>query len=176
MPKNILTQERLKELLHYNPETGVFTWRHRVRSWFASKRACSTWNTRYAGAVAGCTTDRGYVTIKLFYVDHKAHRLAFLYMTGVVPEEGDHENHVRDDNRWSNLRSVKRGENNRNQSLRSDNTTGVVGVTCRKDWFHARIHVKGREKYLGRYATIAEAAAVRRAAERKYGYHVNHGK
>src|SRR5690606_34614864 len=102
----MLTQQRLKELLYYDPETGIFT-RLVGRSGPRAR----------AGDVAGSDNGKGYIRI---YVDgrpYKAHRLAWFYMHGEWPEEIDHRNGERADNRLSNLRPVTRQQNNLNQSI-----------------------------------------------------------
>ena len=115
-----LTQNRLKELLHYDPETGIFTWR-------VSRRGAKS------GSVAG-VHDNGYIRIKIDYELYLAHRLTFLYMEGYFPEyHVDHKNRIRDDNRWSNLRHVSRQCNQRNASIAKDNTSGITGVCWHKN-------------------------------------------
>lgn len=145
-----LTQARLKEALHYEPETGVFTWRAHI-------------GTRARpGVRAGslCARD-GYCRVRLDRRMHLAHRLAFLYMTGVMPlKDVDHINRVRADNRWCNLRPATAAENAANRGLRSDSTSGRRGVTWHKKtqkWqAHGMLH--GRKIYLGLYTVLEEAA------------------
>lgn len=164
----MITQEKLKELLNYNLETGVFTWQV-----IASK--CVK-----IGKVAGgrCHTT-GYVHIQIEKKLYRAHRLAFLYVIGCMPEkEVDHENHIRDDNRWSNLRLVTHAENSRNLSLNKRNKSGVPGVKRykqTKNWY-AVIGVNGKNVHLGFFNDKFEAICCRKSAENKYGFHPNHGK
>ena len=145
-----LTQARLKELLHYDPETGHFTWLA-TRSWSA-----------VAGSRAGSPDSYGYIQIGIDGVYHLAHRLAFLYMTGEIPTEVDHIDRVRDDNRWPNLRPATRRESAGNVGLLSNNTSGHRGVSWHKrcgKWmtYGAR---DGRRVHLGYYTSLEEAAAV----------------
>jgi len=140
-----LTQARLKELLHYDPETGVFTWR--IRS-----------NTRVpAGSVAGHTRFDGYVLIRINKVMYLAHRLSFLYMAGDFPfKEVDHINGNPTDNSWANLRSVTRSENLHNLGgPTSTNTSGFLGVSWDKknEKWVAKIKLCGVSKNLGRFTT-----------------------
>jgi len=146
-----LTQTRLKALLSYGPETGVFTWfiapNGRIR----------------VGMAAGNLNPNGYVHIKVDGILYKAHRLAWLYMTGAWPteEQIDHINGVRSDNRWANLRECERKINaqNRRKPHPLNKSSGLLGVSRRNPTggYQARIRVNGKEKPLGTYAT-AEAA------------------
>lgn len=164
--RGALTQDRLKELFEYNPDTGYFT---RTK---AVKR-CKV------GDRVGHLADSGYLMICIDDKDHRAHRLAFLYMTGEWPEDQvDHINRVRDDNRWCNLRCVSNVENNKNSSMQSNNTSGHVGVSwdkSRDKWAaEIRCKIQGRKR-LGRFATLEEAVAARKAAEVEFGFSEGHG-
>lgn len=163
----MITQERLKELFHYNPDTGDFT------------RLTSVCGTAMTGASAGWIASNGYLYIGVDYKKHLLHRLAWLYTYGKFPlDEIDHINHIRVDNRISNLREATRKENGRNTSLHSDNTSGVSGVSWHKrakKW-RARITVDHEEKFLGHFHDFESACAARRFAEIKHGFHQNHGK
>lgn len=148
-PKPIdLTQQRLQQLLHYDPATGVFT------------RLARTANRVHVGDVAGSLGSRGYTMIMVDLVNYSAHRLAWFYMTGGWPkEEIDHANGVRADNRFANLREVTRSENLQNQRKpRSDSSTGFLGVQPHLDGkFQARIMTDGRRRSLGLFPTAALA-------------------
>ena len=161
-----LTQARLKELLHYNSETGLFT------------RLIAVSNRVKVGDTAGWKNGRGYISIRVDWVNYQAHRLAWLYMTGKWPEfQIDHINHIFDDNRWLNFREVTQQENSRNQPLSLRNKSGVPGVgwhKCTGKWY-ANITVDRIHKYLGVFSDFFEAVCARKSAERKYGFHVNHG-
>ena len=161
-----LTQERLKELLHYNAATGIFT-RLKSKGPIANK-----------GAIAGSIHVRGYRHIKIDSVGYKAHRLAFLYIDGAFPEGGvDHINKIKDDNSFSNLRAVSHSENMRNRKKPGNNTSGVVGVYWHrtKKYWGACISVNNRQKDLGCFDSMFDAVCARRSAELKYKYHANHG-
>ena len=174
----MVDQKTLKELLHYDPETGLFTWLKRDRSQFKSDRAWNARNAHYAGNVAGCDNGRGYIVIKVFGRLYKAHRLAFLYMTGELPlADTDHINGVKGDNRWVNIRSVDHAENGKNQRRYASNTSGVMGVGWHKGskkW-QVRINTAMNEKHLGSFTDKFEAICCRKSAENKHGYHDNHG-
>lgn len=156
MANSILTQARLKELLDYDPETGVFTWRHFMGG-FAR-----------AGSVAGSTDSHGHTQIKVDGKLHLAHRLAFLYATGATPAEVDHVNRVKSDNRLANLRGVSRSENLHNTAPCKRNKSGVKGVFWieRLGKWQAYISTAGKRRVLGCYAQFDDAVAARRGAER----------
>ena len=153
--KPALTQDRLKELLHYDPDTGVFT-----------RRVSLNGNNAIAGSRAGSPDSKGYILIKIDGVLRRAHRLAFLYMTGGAPPEFvDHINRVKDDNRWVNLRPATSRENKGNVGLRRDNTSGHRGVSWDKrarKWmaFGTR---DGRKIHLGYFDSLDGAAAAAQA-------------
>lgn len=161
-----LTQARLKELLHYNPRTGQFTWlqnRGRVS----------------IGTIAGTPDKDGYILIRVDYIKYKAHRLVFLYMTGKMPrEEVDHVEHNPADNRLSKLQETTRIKNCRNVSIQSRNKSGVTGVfwSDRLNKWCARIRVNREDFWLGVFTQKQKAIKARRAAERRYGFHPNHGR
>lgn len=164
MTDEMITQKRLKELLNYNHETGIFTWR-------VSRQGIRI------NAVAG-TLSKGYIRIKINYRFYSAHRLAFLYMTGNWPvDQVDHDKHIRNDNRWVNLNQASPATNNKNSSMSDKNTSGHVGVYWNKGnnkWL-SQIGVNGKRKHLGYFVDIEDAKAARKSAEIKYGYHENHG-
>lgn len=144
----MLTAERLRELLHYDPLTGVFTWLKR-RGFKA-----------VVGSVAG-TEERGYIRIYLNGRNYRAHRLAVLYMTGEWPShQVDHKYGIRHDNRWDELRRATNAENGQNQRrARSDNKCCLLGVYARGDKWRAQIRLGGKKRYLGLYKTPEQAHA-----------------
>ena len=165
MTARILTQARLKELLHYCPESGLFTWRVR-----------SSRNVK-AGDVAGCQGN-GYTQISISRKLHYAHRLVFLYIEGEMPKDGvDHINHIKDDNRWCNLRHATTSINHMNMPMGKNNTSGFIGVHWDKatSKWKASIKIDGKAKHLGRYMSLMAAIFARKKAEREFGYHENHG-
>ena len=149
--QNILTQERLQELLHYDAETGVFTWR--------VDRYCVK-----AGSVAGSIHKRtGYCAIRVDFVSYRAHRLAWLYVYGCWPSKQiDHKNRARHDNGLSNLRDVTGLVNQQNRTL-------ALGVTQRSPGsFEARIRKQGKPLHLGNFPTLDAASAAYVAAKTSY--------
>ena len=144
-----LTQERLKELLHYDPETGIFT---RIKPQ----------NNRYAvGCVAGSPHKTlGYIQVWVDRKSYYGHRLAWLYMTGSWPDKLiDHRDCDPANNKWCNLRQANSGQNVSNSKLPKNNTSGYKGVTWSehaKRW-HAAITVNEKSIYLGYFLDPKEA-------------------
>lgn len=155
----MMKQDDLKNILHYNPETGVFTW------------LCDRGGTAKEGTVAGTLSEKGYIRINIYGKIHAAHRLAFLYMLGVTPQHQiDHINRIRHDNRFSNLRVVTPIGNARNRSLSINNKTGVDGVSWdrQRGRFKVCIYVNNRCINIGRYLTLDKAKEAREYAKRLY--------
>ena len=143
-----LTAERLRHLLDYDPVSGVFTWKNPPHARFK------------VGQVTGTVNTFGYVVIVVDGKARKAHRLAWLYMTGEFPpNQMDHINRIKTDNRWENLRPATRQQNSMN-CTRNNNTSGKKGVSWDKQngkW-QARIRVNGKLHHLGFYHDIEDAA------------------
>lgn len=147
LPHSVLT-----ELLHYDPDTGLFTRVKAVRGF-------------RVGEVAGCDNGRGYIRIRVAGQYVLAHRLAWFYVHKEWPSgEIDHINRDTHDNRIDNLRVVNRSENLLNKGLDSRNTSGVKNVSWdaqRGKWV-AQLRRSGKQFNLGRFSTKHEAeAAVR---------------
>ena len=135
-----LTQKRLKELLHYDPETGIF-----IRLKNAGSRSS---RGDIAGGPGGC----GYRTIGIDGKRYLASRLAWLYQEGYFPEnQVDHKNRIRHDDRWENLRHVTQVCNSRNSKTRTTNTSGITGVSWdqRYQKWAAYIMILGKKYHLG---------------------------
>jgi hypothetical protein len=124
-----ITAEVVRELLHYNPRTGLFKWKRRARKWFVRDRIRKAWNTRYAGqpALTALNID-GYLHEGILGRSLRASRVAFLYMKGRWPEpECDHINGIPTDNRWCNLREATRSQQMINRGCMTTNTSGLKG-------------------------------------------------
>lgn len=148
-------QATLRWLLHYDVETGLFTW------------AVTRTGSARAGTVAGSTDGHGYTQIKIGGRLYKAHRLAWTYMTGKQPpDEIDHRDGVRSNNAWRNLRPASRQQNAENKSLPSTNTSGYRGVTWSKKvgMWQAQLGHRGRSFFLGYFDDPAEASEAYKAA------------
>lgn len=164
----ILDQATLKQLLDYDPDTGSFIWKERPGQ--------PSWNARYANKPAGHVWIDPQRPVKRYLVIHikrsgrvqKAHRLAWLYVTGSWP---DHQiDHVDCDglnNRFSNLRAATHAQNARNARTRRDSATGIKGVHAARGRYYAHIRHDGRQIHLGTFATAetAHAAYCRASAE-----------
>ena len=176
----------LRQLLRYEPETGKLFWKERAAHWFKEsdtvsiETRCRIWNTRYAGNRAFTRSgDNGYHRGQVFKKDTYAHRVAWTIHHGAWPENDiDHINGVRTDNRISNLRDVTRSVNLQNQRVNARSTSGFTGVSwCkRRSIWRSRIFVGGKEVTLGTFAKIEDAVMARAQADKKYGFHENHGR
>ena len=119
--------------------------------------------------------NRGYKMGRFNGRNYLAHRVAWFLSHSHWPKEIDHINGKKADNRLCNLRDVTRRENTRNLPRRGDGPVGVAWLSNLQKW-RARIKVCGQEKHLGVFETRAEAVMARRAAEREFGFHTNHGR
>ena len=163
----MITQKQLKEQLHYNPETGVFTWL------ISKGRLCR------AGNIAGCKKKSGYIDIVLSGKSYKAHRLAWLYVNGHYPlMDIDHINGVKSDNRIVNVRDVEHIENMRNKPKYKNNKSGFIGISRHKklNKWQAEISINGKTKYIGVFSELGDAVKARVEAEEKCSFHINHGR
>jgi len=144
-----LTPDRLREIFHYDQETGVFT-------------------RRSLGRVAGTKNDSGYLVIFIDGKGYRAHRLAWLYVYGEWPAELiDHKNRIRTDNRIDNLRQANRSENTQN-TVTKRSSSGVRGVSRMGEKWKAQIAINGKDIYLGLFGTVAEASAAYSSAAAKF--------
>ena len=173
-----LTAELLRQLLDYDPETGVFIWKERPVSMFKSVHNQRMWNSKLAGKKAGGSDGR-YWQILIFSKRHLAHRLAWLHVHGVYPEGFlDHVNCDGTDNRIKNLRQVTHSQNLANTRLRSNNKSGVKGVYWNKasgKW-HARIEFHGKVLFSKYFNDLSEAkASVCQARKHIHGQYARTG-
>lgn len=178
------TAEILRAIIRYEHDTGLLFWLPRGPELFVEGRwgkqsAADRWNTRWAGKPAFRQVNvNGYLCGEISNRPHRAHRVIWMMVHGVQPEDVDHIDGNRQNNRLQNLRAVTRQENLRNVRRKETNTSGVTGVswdTARGKWF-ACLAVDGKTISLGRYGTLEEAKSVRAAANARYGFHQNHGR
>ena len=161
-----INQEHLKELLHYDPETGVFKWKDTF-GWRAKQ-----------GTIAGGINGSGYIYIRLKRKKYRAHRLAWLYTYGKFPEDQiDHINKDKTDNRLVNLRAVSNKENGKNKFIPTNNTSGHIGVVWDTKNNRWKVQVRGGSKaYHGSFECKSDAVARAKKVYKKLGFHKNHGK
>lgn len=155
--RNALTQQDLKSVLHYNEETGIFTW---IKNRTGGVKA---------GDIAG-TIMSGYLTCFVYGVQYKLHRLAFLYVTGSFPEEYiDHINGDKTDNRWLNLRAATNSQNQHNRPWFSS-ASGKKNITYVKNRnkYQVSLRINGKNKWIGYYSNIEEAEKAADEARQKY--------
>lgn len=142
-------RDEVQKLLTYDASTGVFTWRVRAGSRIK------------VGDVAGRISSTGCVDIGIYGKQYKAHRLAWLYIYGALPEGSiDHINGDRQDNRIANLRIATPAENQQNRRLTWQNQTGFVGIRkTAAGKYVAAIRVNRIKRYIGTYDSPEEAHA-----------------
>lgn len=188
MPKiasQIIDQQTLLALLRYEPETGRLFWKKRTPEMFlggsngGAQASCASWNKQHEGREAFAGDDgKGYRRGSIKNQKFLAHRLIFAMVHGSWPEEIDHIDGNRSNNRIDNLRAASCTENMRNRKRIKTNTSGVMGVAFNKTAgkFVARIGRAGRYVHLGYFENFDEAVAARKAAEPRHNYHANHGR
>ncbi len=143
----MITLDELKEILLYNPETGLFT------------RKTSSGGQK-VGSIAGSPHPKGYVRIQLKGKTYLAHRLAWFFIHSKWPDNDiDHINGLRNDNRIINLREATRSENMQNLLVPLHNVTGYSGVYINRKRYSSKITINGESKYLGSFDTAEEASA-----------------
>lgn len=154
-----LTYDRLKELLAYEPSTGIFTW--------LPQSGKGRWTV---SPQAGTINSEGYRRIWIDGRAYPASRLAWFYMTGEWPEgQVDHHDVVPSNDVWNNLRVATQTQNKANSHAYKNNKLGIKGVRLHRNGrFEARLRVNRSLKYLGCFRTIEEAKAVYDAAAKLY--------
>ena len=156
MSKAMYALGRLSEFLHYDPDTGIFVWLQQR-------------GNKKPGDIAGTKHKHGYTQINFDGVFYLAHRLAWALVHGEFPEVIDHINGVKSDNRLINLRAATPRLNMENiRRARCSNLSGLLGAhTNKHGTFDAKIQVRGKCIYLGRFPTANEAHAAYVNAKRK---------
>lgn len=162
-----ITLSRVKEVLFFEPQTGRFFW------------IKPTARNVKIGSMAGRKLKDGYRIVCIDRLRIFEHRLVWLFLYGTFPnDEVDHINHIRDDNKPSNLRLVSRLENNQNKSIGKNNSSGFVGICWNKvgkNWM-ASISINSKRIHLGYFKNIEDAVNAREIASAQYKFHKNHGK
>ncbi len=150
----MITQSQFKQIFEYDPTSG-------------------TLRNKKSGRLVGWRHSSGYRQFCIGRKKYFIHRMAWLYIHGVMPpEQIDHINGDRSDNRICNLRIATQQQNSGNMKIRSNNKVGFKGVyrVNKSKPFQANIHVNGKTKYLGLFSTAEEAhEAYVRAAKKAFG-------
>lgn len=157
--KSLTSVEFLRNRLRYDPDTGKLFSKPRDKEVFT--------NTHHSGYKKGAFDNKTYT----------AHRIAMAIATGDWPKgEVDHINGDKADNRLCNLRVVTKSENQRNAKQRTDNTSGITGVSVRKSGkFQAFINAHNQRTYLGSFTRLEDAISARKEAEKRLGFTERHG-
>lgn len=160
----VLSQEFLKSILHYCPQTGLFVWK--VRS-----DVSKSWNTRFSGKTAGYRWKASrrvtYICIRILDYPFLGHRVAWFYMTGEWPPLVDHWDTDGTNNAWGNLRLASKAQNAINADLSISNKSGVLGVCeTRFGTYRAFMRINGKSVHLGSFKTKEAAAVARKNAEK----------
>lgn len=161
----MINQKELKTALHYDPQTGFFTW------------AINRSNVK-AGSIAGAMRKNGYIQIGLAGKFWLAHRLAWLYMTGAMPlDQVDHIDGNKSNNAWGNLREATTKQNGENLKTLDTNTSGFRGVVYykRTNKWMAQVQHHKKNFCLGYFCTAEEAAEAARAKRAELFTH-DHGR
>lgn len=151
--------EEVRKRLRYEPETGKFY----------SKVHNS--NVKIGQEMKGVVDNKGYIRIGVGGKIYKAHRLAFICMEQNLPEQVDHKNRVKTDNRWSNLRAANQSKNQWNTKERSTSTSGYKNVywrSQRNKWVVFVRAGEGKSVYIGTYSDVEEANIAATNARIKY--------
>lgn len=157
--RNLPTPEELRNLLDYDPETGILNWRSGRR--------------RRAGYVKN-----EYRKVEVLGVCCGEHRVAWAIAHGEWPKHTiDHINGIKGDNRLANLRDVPNAENQKNRPKQANNTSGCTGVYWHKPTqrWRAKVKIDGWWKWLGNFEHKFDAVLTRLIAERDFGYTMRHG-
>lgn len=180
----MIDRDLLLETLNYDPLSGVFTWRtDRPQSHFKTYNAFRVYQGKYSGKVAGCVQSHGnvdYIKIRVHGRLYFAHRLAWLFVHGYIPEIIDHLDGDGTNNIMENLLDSDPVSNGRNSKMKSNNTSGVTGVYCSKSgsWVAEGHYTEDgvkRKKSLGSYAHLEEAEKARKVWEEVNNFSLRHG-
>lgn len=166
----MITYSELRELVSYNPNTGLFI---RIKTQCNSAKKGSE-----PGHVKRCSGGLKYRALEYKGKPYYLHRLAHLYMTGEWPQgDIDHEDGDGLNNKWDNIRTATMTENQKNRRLNANSKSGVTGVSfySRNKKWRVAINIRGKKKHLGYFETFEEAVEIRMKANKENDYHDNHG-
>lgn len=172
--KPLPSLERLNELLSYNEETGVLTWKMLA----PTSHSNIGFNNKCGGKVAGTIGLKGYLVVGIEKSYYLAHRIIWKMVTGEdPPDQVDHRDTDRLNNRWSNFRSTENGKNIQNSKMRCDNKSGVKGVHWEADrqMWRGVISVEGKQIKIGRFHDLGAARiAMEEARQKLHGEFARH--
>lgn len=183
--KPLPDKNTLEHCLDYDPLTGALTWKVRPEWTFlpqegrTPRHIANAWNAAWAGKPAFTSIAKnGYLKGAFNGENFYAHRIIFKLVYGIEPDDIDHDDGVRSNNRLKNLIDKNRSGNLKNRCLSSNNTSGFHGVSWNKrlGYWGASIYHEGKKKHLGWFKYKQDAVIARKEAEIKYNYHPNHGR
>jgi hypothetical protein len=165
--------EYLHQCFSYDPDAGTLTWRWRPREHFPTDREYMRWNSAWRSRRAGATSGGGHIMVKINKRLYGAHRIIWKMITGEdPPDQLDHINRNRIDNRFENLRLATHSQNVSNKSRYRNNTSGAKGVRIQNlsypHPYQARIRVNGNLIHIGSFSTIEDARDAYAAAAKHY--------
>lgn len=178
--KKYPSQKYLKECFSYDGVT--LTWKKRPLHHFSRQASQSNFNTRFAGKEAGVLhlskKSNNYRLVGVDGPKYAVHVIIWVILYGEFEGTIDHINGNSADNRLDNLRAVSFRENHKNRKLPKSNKSGCMGIYFNKKYskWIASIRIDGQALHLGSFCTKFDAACARRSAEKKYGFHENHGR
>lgn len=182
--KALPSQEVLCQILRYETDSGKLFWKERGPEWFNENKQtrehnAAIWNGKNAGREAFVTSlPHGHRYAGIFGSKYLAHRVAWKMVYGAEPVGLDHIDGDPSNNRLSNLREAEQSVNGKNLKLKKNNTSGVMGVRWEErlgKWV-ARIFVDYKSHHLGVFDNFDQAIKARKEAERRHGFHENHGR
>lgn len=185
-PEMLPPVEVLWKVLRYEPSTGLLYWRARTPDMFNARtpalrrQLCTNWNAVHADRPAlNAESGNGYRAGTLFGLKVGAHQVCWAMIHGRWPTgDVDHQDGDGLNNRPRNIRAVDHGENMKNARRPRHNRSGVIGVSWdrnRQKW-QAGIQHRGKTIGLGRFDTFDAACSARARAEKRFGFHPNHGR
>lgn len=162
----MITQELVRKLFNYDPETGILT------------RRTSPAHNAQVGDIAGYLNNKGYLEVTINRKAYFNHRIIYLYHYGYLPKFIIHNNRIKTHNTIDNLRECTLPQSRLTAKIRLDNASGIKGVGWHKNLkkWRARLNINGKQKHLGFFTEISEAEkAVKAARKKHHGEFVNHG-